>query len=79
MHAKTCAGCSCADRLAALLGAMCIAFSGIFYLNADVSPMTGTVFRSLFGLLALAPWLAPGRSLSSPGAEPPRRPRASLP
>jgi drug/metabolite transporter (DMT)-like permease len=37
-------------RLAALLGAMCIAFSGIFFLNADVSPVTGTVFRCLFGL-----------------------------
>jgi len=37
-------------RLAALLGAMCIAFSGIFYLNADVSPVTGSVFRCLFGL-----------------------------
>ncbi len=37
-------------RLAALLGAMCIAFSGIFYRYADVSPSTGTVFRCLFGL-----------------------------
>jgi drug/metabolite transporter (DMT)-like permease len=41
-------------RLAALLGAMCIAFSGIFYLNADVTPSTGTVFRCLFGLPILA-------------------------
>jgi len=41
-------------RLAALLGAMCIAFSGIFYVNADVSPSTGTVFRCLFGLPILA-------------------------
>jgi drug/metabolite transporter (DMT)-like permease len=37
-------------RLAALLGALCIAFSGIFYRYADVSPSTGTVFRCLFGL-----------------------------
>lgn len=41
-------------RLAVLLGAMCIAFSGIFYLWADVSPSTGTVFRCLFGLPLLA-------------------------
>jgi drug/metabolite transporter (DMT)-like permease len=27
-----------------------IAFSGILYLNADVSPSTGTVYRALFGL-----------------------------
>lgn len=33
---------------------MCIAFSGIFYRYADVSPTTGTVFRSLFGLPILA-------------------------
>ena len=37
-------------RLAALLGALCIAFSGIFYRYAGVSPSTGTVFRCLFGL-----------------------------
>lgn len=37
-------------RLAALLGATFIAFSGIFYRWADVSPSTGTVFRALFGL-----------------------------
>jgi drug/metabolite transporter (DMT)-like permease len=41
-------------RLAALLGAMCIAFSGIFYRYAEVSPATGTVFRCLFGLPVLA-------------------------
>jgi drug/metabolite transporter (DMT)-like permease len=29
---------------------MCIAFSGIFYRYAEVSPSTGTVFRCLFGL-----------------------------
>ncbi len=32
---------------------MCIAFSGIFYRYADVSPTTGTVFRCLFGLPVL--------------------------
>ncbi|MBI2763661.1 MAG: DMT family transporter [Chloroflexi bacterium] len=37
-------------RLAALLGAFCISFSGIFYRYADVSPSTVTVFRSLYGL-----------------------------
>jgi drug/metabolite transporter (DMT)-like permease len=41
-------------RLAALLGAMCIAFSGILYREAAVSPSTGTVFRCLFGLPILA-------------------------
>ena len=37
-------------RLAALLGALCIAFSGIFYKYSDVSPSTVTVFRCLYGL-----------------------------
>ena len=41
-------------RMAALAGALCIAFSGIFYLWADVTPSTGTVFRALFGLPLLA-------------------------
>jgi len=46
-------------RLAALIGAMCIAFSGIFYRYADVSPETATTFRCLYGLpiLGLAGWL----------------------
>jgi drug/metabolite transporter (DMT)-like permease len=46
-------------RLAALLGASCIAFSGVFYRYADVSPSTATVFRCLYGLplLALFAWL----------------------
>ncbi len=46
-------------RLAAFLGASCIAFSGIFYRYADVSPSTATVFRCLYGLplLALFAWL----------------------
>jgi drug/metabolite transporter (DMT)-like permease len=45
-------------RLAALAGALCIAFSGIFYSWAEVSPSTGTVFRALFGLplLVLVAW-----------------------
>ena len=33
---------------------MCIAFSGIFYRWAEVSPSTGVVFRCLFGLPVLA-------------------------
>ncbi|HSL32224.1 MAG TPA: DMT family transporter [Candidatus Limnocylindrales bacterium] len=37
-----------------MLGAMCIAFSGIFYRWAEVTPSTGTVFRCLFGLPILA-------------------------
>jgi drug/metabolite transporter (DMT)-like permease len=37
-------------RLAAVLGALAIAFSGIFYLWADVSPSTGVFFRCLYGL-----------------------------
>lgn len=46
-------------RLAALFGALCIAFSGIFYRYAEVSPSTVTVFRSLYGLpiLVLVAWL----------------------
>jgi drug/metabolite transporter (DMT)-like permease len=46
-------------RATALLGAVCIAFSGILYEWAAVSPSTGTVFRALFGLplLGLVAWL----------------------
>jgi len=46
-------------RSAALAGAFCIAFSGIFYRWSGVSPATGVVFRCLYGLplLALAAWL----------------------
>lgn len=45
-------------RLAALLGAGCIAFSGIFYRYAAVSPETGAVFRAVYGLplLGLVAW-----------------------
>jgi drug/metabolite transporter (DMT)-like permease len=32
------------------LGATCIAFSGVFYLFAAVSPSTGTFYRAVFGL-----------------------------
>ncbi len=41
-------------RFAALLGAMFIAFSGIFYRFAEVTPATATVFRCLYGLPVLA-------------------------
>jgi drug/metabolite transporter (DMT)-like permease len=46
-------------RLAAFLGAMCIAFSGIFYRYAAVEPSTATLFRCLYGLplLAIVAWL----------------------
>jgi drug/metabolite transporter (DMT)-like permease len=42
-----------------LAGALCIAFSGIFYRFADVEPSTATVWRCLYGLpfLALFAWL----------------------
>jgi drug/metabolite transporter (DMT)-like permease len=45
-------------HLAALGGAMCIAFSGILYRFAAVTPETATVYRCLFGLplLALVAW-----------------------
>jgi drug/metabolite transporter (DMT)-like permease len=38
---------------------LCIAFSGILYRTADVSPETGATFRALYGLpvLALVAWL----------------------
>jgi drug/metabolite transporter (DMT)-like permease len=44
--------------VAALVGAMFIAFSGIFYRYAEVTPATATVFRCLYGLpiLALVGW-----------------------
>ncbi|HYM83993.1 MAG TPA: DMT family transporter [Candidatus Dormibacteraeota bacterium] len=41
-------------RLAALLGALCIAFAGIFVRYADVSPITATAYRCLYALPALA-------------------------
>lgn len=41
-------------RLAALFGALCISFSGIFYRWSEVSPETGVVFRALYGLPFLA-------------------------
>ncbi|HTC86187.1 MAG TPA: hypothetical protein VK656_05760, partial [Candidatus Acidoferrum sp.] len=37
-------------RLTALVGAMCIAFSGIFFRYSGVSPSTATVFRCLYAL-----------------------------
>lgn len=36
--------------MAALVGALSIAFSGVLYRYAAVSPSTGTVYRALFGL-----------------------------
>ena len=50
MIANGFAGLTSRPRLSALLGAFCIAFSGIFYLYAEVTPETGTVFRALYGL-----------------------------
>jgi drug/metabolite transporter (DMT)-like permease len=46
-------------ELAALAGAVAIAFSGILFLYADVSPSTGALFRCLYALppLALLAWL----------------------
>ena len=57
-------------RLAALIGAMCIAFSGIFYRYADVSPSTGTVYRAVFGLplLLLVAWAERRRYGPLPGS-----------
>jgi drug/metabolite transporter (DMT)-like permease len=46
-------------RLAALLGAMCIAFSGIFYRESGASPATAAFFRCAYGLpilVAVALW-----------------------
>jgi drug/metabolite transporter (DMT)-like permease len=40
--------------MAALLGALAITFSGIFYRWSEVSPSTGTFYRCLFGLPFLA-------------------------
>jgi drug/metabolite transporter (DMT)-like permease len=37
-------------RTAAVIGALAIAFSGIFYVASDVSPSTGVFFRCLYGL-----------------------------
>ncbi|MEA2577053.1 MAG: hypothetical protein QOD78_641 [Chloroflexota bacterium] len=48
---------------------MCIAFSGIFYRYAAVSPSTGTVFRAAFGLplLVLVAWAERRRYGPLPG------------
>ena len=40
-------------RLAALLGALCIAFAGIFVRYADVSPISATFYRCLYALPVL--------------------------
>lgn len=52
-------------RLAAVLGAFAIAFSGVFYVWSDVSPSTGVFFRCLYGLpilllVARGEWRAAG-------------------
>ncbi|HEX8025631.1 MAG TPA: DMT family transporter [Candidatus Limnocylindrales bacterium] len=56
-------------RLAALLGALIIAFSGIFYRFALVTPATVTVFRCLYGLpiLFFVAWLERRRYGPLPG------------
>jgi drug/metabolite transporter (DMT)-like permease len=46
-------------RLTALLGALCIAFSGIFYRLAEQPPASAALFRCLYGLpllIAIAWW-----------------------
>lgn len=40
-------------RLAALLGALCIAFAGILVREANVAPVTAAIFRCLYALPAL--------------------------
>ena len=57
-------------RLAALAGAICIAFSGIFYREAAVTPETGAVFRAAYGLpiLAAVAWWESRRYGPLPGA-----------
>ncbi|HEX7471943.1 MAG TPA: DMT family transporter [Candidatus Limnocylindrales bacterium] len=52
--ARVLAGLEAQPRLTALLGAMCIAFSGIFFRYSAVSPSTATVFRCLYALPLLA-------------------------
>jgi drug/metabolite transporter (DMT)-like permease len=56
--ARALAGLEAQPRLTALLGAMAIAFSGIFYRYSGVSPSSATVFRCLYALpfLALLAW-----------------------
>jgi drug/metabolite transporter (DMT)-like permease len=51
-------------RLAALLGAACLAFSGIFYRLSGASPSTATLFRCLYALplLFLLGWLEDRRT-----------------
>ena len=67
------AGLEARPRSTALLGAMAIAFSGIFFRYSGVSPSTATVFRCLYALpfLAVLAW----RETSSEG---PRTRRSHL-
>jgi drug/metabolite transporter (DMT)-like permease len=55
-------------RLAALLGAACLAVSGIFYRLSGASPSTATLFRCLYALplLFLLGWLEDRRSGGRP-------------
>ena len=53
-------------RLSALLGAFCIAFSGVLYRFALVSPETASVFRAVYGL----PLLVLAASIERRGAGP---------
>ena len=50
LPARVLAGLESRPRATALLGAMCIAFSGIFFRYSGVSPSTATVFRCLYAL-----------------------------
>lgn len=52
--ARALAGFEARPRLTAILGAMCIAGSGIFFRYSLVSPSTATVFRCLYALPFLA-------------------------
>jgi drug/metabolite transporter (DMT)-like permease len=63
------AGIAKRPRLAALLGAFCISFSGILYLYAEVTSETATVFRALYGLplLFAAAWYERRRLGPLPG------------
>ena len=53
-------------RLSALLGATCIAFSGVFYRFALVTPETASVFRALYGLPLLVLAVAVERRHAGP-------------
>lgn len=58
-------------RISALAGALCIAFSGIFFRYANVEASTGTVFRCLYALpfLGILGWYEARRYGRLSGAE----------